>query len=156
MFFHALRKTECRCAATSPFNCCSIHVGALEQRFGWLSVVRKEDLTEDLTGSKTADFASRNIEPLIDMQFGCLLHHLLALGEREEKNFKLFKPQEKIRVIKKILENNVPEKYLVIGMIAGLFTQQELTYFTEHRIDLSKQLLKVLLQKLRKENHLLF
>ena len=135
---------------------CYVIVRALEQRYNWLSVVRKDDLNEVLAGSKTAEFTARHIEPLVTMQFGCLVNHLLALGEKEEKNFKLFKPAEKIRIIKQLLENNVHERYLVIGMIAGLFTQQELNYFTEHRIELCKQMIRVLTQKLRQESHLLF
>lgn len=101
------------------------------------------------------NFEQHCLGPIIEMQAPLIIAQLCQACKREHKAFHVYKADEQIRCIKGLLEDQVRERYLIIGTVLAFFTREELSHYFENRQQVNKLIIRILLKVLEKERHLL-
>lgn len=130
-------------------------------RSSWLSSLRSNNDGDNDGANNTAYrqdgdvFESTCLSPIVQLQGSLLIDYLCAVAESNHKAFTVYKPDEKIRLIKSILEENVRERYVVIGMVVALFTRDEMQHYRSDVQAVNRRILRLLIQAMKDERYLL-
>ena len=89
------------------------------------------------------DFLHRTLRPVLKLQNERLLGAVAAFLRDHHVPFAADPPTEQARYLTELLSRNVKLRYTIIGLISGLFTGSETTFYDQHRAELNRRLLEL-------------
>lgn len=90
-----------------------------------------------------ADFLHHTLRPLLKLQNDVLLAVVADFVRDHHMPLAAASATEQQRLLAELLARNTKLRYIVIGLICGLFTGAELIYYREHRSELNRRLLEL-------------
>ena len=89
------------------------------------------------------DFQHRTLRPVLKLQNEALLRAVASFLRNHHVPFATALPELQARCLTELLGRNVKLRYTIIGLVAGLFTSAEMTFYDQHRAELNRRLLEL-------------
>lgn len=122
-------------------------------RAEWLEQLRP--LSDEELRREEEAFESLCLYPLVELQETLIFEYLLRSAAATDPLFSIIKPLEKVKVIRKLLDNQATTRYIVVGMVLGLMRPEELGFFDRNANKFSKSILKRVVERMRGNVYLL-
>lgn len=94
-------------------------------------------------GPTVGDFLHRTLRPVLKLQNELLLLLVADFIQEHHIPFLAASEVEQQRVVAELLTRNVKLRYLLVGTVVGLFTQNELAFYRPNRAELNRRLLEL-------------
>jgi len=108
------------------------------------------DLPETPTGT-VGDFQHRTLRPVLKLQNELLLLVVADFVREHHIPFQGASSAERERLVAELLARNVKLRYTIIGIISGMFTAAETTFYRRHRSELNRRLLELATQRVQSQ-----
>jgi hypothetical protein len=125
----------------------------MKTRADWLEELRP--LTQEALDREEQEFETMCLYPLVQFQESYIIQFLAKSAANADPLYGIIKPLEKIRVIKKVMENKAAVRNQVLGMVLGLMRNEEMAFFDRQPEKFSKSVLRHLLERMRGNHYLL-
>lgn len=96
-----------------------------------------------------ADFLHRTLRPLLKLQNPHLLAAAADFLYDHHVPFLAASPADQQRHLTDLLSRNVKLRYTIVGMITGLFTTAEASYYRAQRAELNRRLLELAVRRVQ-------
>jgi len=108
------------------------------------------ELPDAPTGT-VGDFLHRTLRPVLKLQNEPLLLLVADFVHEHHIPFSGASPTERERLVAELLTRNVKLRYTIIGIISGVFTADETTFYRQHRAELNRRLLDLATQRVQSQ-----
>ncbi|GAA3918207.1 hypothetical protein [Hymenobacter algoricola] len=89
------------------------------------------------------DFLHRTLRPVLKLQNQLLLLTVADFVREHHMNFAGLGPAEQQRVVGELLARNVKLRYTIIGLVTGVFTGPETSFYRSRRGEINRRLLEL-------------
>lgn len=89
------------------------------------------------------DFLHRTLRPVLKLQNEVLLGAVGAFLRDHHVPYSAAPASEQARYLRELLGRNVKLRYTIVGLITGVFTSAEATFYDQHRAELNRRLLEL-------------
>ena len=101
----------------------------------------------DTPAATVGDFLHRTLRPVLKLQNELLLLLVADFVREHHIPFATVSDAERERLVAELLARNVKLRYTIIGLIIGLFTSAETSFYRQHRSELNRRLLELALRR---------
>lgn len=92
-------------------------------------------------------FLHHTLRPVLKLQNQRLLLAVADFVRDHHIPFEGAGPTERQRMVLELLSRNTKLRYTIIGLMTGVFTSAELTFYREHRAELNRRLLELAVRR---------
>jgi hypothetical protein len=94
-----------------------------------------------------ADFLHRTLRPVLKLQNERLLATVADFLHDHHMPFRAASGTEQQRLLTELLGRNTKLRYTIVGLVAGVFTTEELAFYRAHRSELNRRLLELAVRR---------
>ena len=104
-----------------------------------------ETIKNDVETSVNESFQNKTLRPILKLQHNVLAEVFNSLTDQSQTNIL---PSEKRSRIKNILSHDNIIRNILIGIVLGMMTIEELTFFFEHQKECRQRLVNMVVERL--------
>ena len=108
-------------------------------------------LIEQGVTSSSEQFQNGTLRPILKFQNNLLLQIFRNYTVQRKNTFQKLSPPEKLRYIESSIQKDLKFRNLLIGIVVGQFTQEELKSYFENEGELRKRLINLVIERLKSQ-----
>jgi hypothetical protein len=128
----------------------------MSERDACLVALRPKVVVDTSEAGPIDIFQSRTLHPILKLQNPLILGLVAIYLEKYCPRFPHLPHAEQVSFVRNVLKRDSRPKHMLVGMVAGQFTQDEFTFFVEHEAELRRRLIELCIQRVQDQVHILF
>ena len=121
----------------------------LEKRDAVLQTIRPEVSYETSVQNDIEDFQNQTLRPILKFQNDLILAQFKEYLEKHKTKFYTFNREAQRDFVRDVLRSDLSIRNLLVPMVIGFFTLEEFAFFKEHRSQISKRTLNLIVRRIQ-------